>query len=177
MFSSSKTFFNALIALIFMTMLYSCKNHKNRHSSHDNSGNRELTKYEKQLGIALPTDIDKEYIKAIIPWLGAPYKYGGTTVNGTDCSGFVYSIYSQVFGIKLERTSAAMHEKAKSIKLNQLKEGDLLFFRIDSKKVSHVGMHITADYFIHASTKKGVVVSSIAEPYYKQHFISSGTYR
>ena len=177
MFFSSKTLLNALIALVFMTTLYSCRSHKNAHPSHGNSGNRELAKYEKQLGITLPADIDKEYIKAIIPWLGASYKYGGTSINGTDCSGFVFSIYTQVFGIKLERTSAAMHEKAKSIKRSQLKEGDLLFFRIESKKVSHVGMHITADYFIHASTKKGVVISSMAEPYYDQHFISSGTYR
>ena len=164
----------SIFLILTLVLLHSCKTQRESKPYVSKPGN--LSKYEKVLGISLPERINSNYIQAISSWVGAPYKYGGSTVNGTDCSGFVYSIYSTVFSIKLERSSSAMHAKAKRIAKSKLQEGDLLFFRIEGQKVNHVGMHITADYFIHASTKKGVVVSSMEEPYYKKHFMSYGTY-
>lgn len=164
----------SIIIFLSLVLLYSCRTHKEGKPNVSKPGN--LSKYEKILGIPLPDKINSNYIQAISTWVGAPYKYGGSTVNGTDCSGFVFSIYSTVFSIKLERSSSAMHAKAKRIEKSKIQEGDLLFFTIEGQKVNHVGMHITAGYFIHASTKKGVVVSSMEEPYYIKHFMSYGTY-
>jgi dihydroxy-acid dehydratase len=63
------------------------------------------------------------------------------------------------------------------INTGKIKEGDLVFFKTDGKKVSHVGVTITSDYFIHASSKKGVVINSLSEPYYSKRFVSFGSYR
>ena len=73
--------------------------------------------------------------------------------------------------------AAILFKKAKTIRKGDLKEGDLLFFKIGGTKISHVGMHITEDYFIHASTKKGVVISKKTEPYYQEAFAGYGALR
>ena len=125
----------------------------------------------------MPESINIEFIKAIVPWLGSPYKYGGNLRNGTDCSGFVSSIYSSFLKIELDRTSLLIYKNARKINKSEVKEGDLVFFKTDGKIVSHVGLTITSDYFIHASSKKGVVVSSLIEPYYSKSFVSFGSYR
>ena len=138
---------------------------------------KEIHKYEEKLGISLPETINIEFIKAIVPWLGSPYKYGGNSINGTDCSGFETSIYSSFFKIELNRTSILIYQNAKKINKSDVKEGDLVFFKTDGNKVSHLGIAITNNQFIHASSKKGVMVSSLIEPYYSKSFVSFGSYR
>ena len=131
-------------------------------------------KYEKVMGIELPNSINPEFIKFVSEWIGAPYKYGGNTPSGTDCSGFVNATYQTVFKKSIARSSSQLYLDARRIKENEAQEGDLIFFTIQGEKVSHVGMHITGKYFIHASTKKGVVINSNDELYYKQHFKGYG---
>jgi lipoprotein Spr len=138
---------------------------------------REIHKYEEQLGISLPETSNIAFIKAIVPWLGSPYKYGGNSRNGTDCSGLVSSIYSSYFKIELDRTSLLIYQNARKINKSEVKEGDLVFFKTDGKKVSHIGIIITPNQFIHASSKKGVIVNSLNEPYYSKNFVSFGSYR
>jgi cell wall-associated NlpC family hydrolase len=134
----------------------------------------EIANYEKLLGISLPNSTNIEFVKFISAWIGAPYKYGGNTTAGTDCSGFVNATYKSVFSKSIARSSLQLFKESKPIKENELLEGDLIFFDIQDQKISHVGMHITGNYFIHASTKKGVVINSREEPYYKQHFRGFG---
>lgn len=137
----------------------------------------ELAKYGAALGVELPASINREFIKTVTPWMGTPYKYGGRTKSGVDCSGFVQQVYLDAFGISLPRSSEQMKQQAKSVPASQLKEGDLLFFKTDGKKVSHVGMHLTGKAFIHTSTKKGVMVNTLDEEYYRKTFVGYGTYR
>ncbi len=163
------------IMLISIACLPACRSHRNNPKPIDSQ--KEIHKYEEQLGISLPETINIEFIKAIVPWLGSPYKYGGNSINGTDCSGFVSSIYSCYFKIELDRTSLLIYQNARKINKSQVKEGDLVFFKTDGKKVSHAGMVITPNQFMHASSKKGVVVNSLSEPYYSESFVSFGSYR
>jgi hypothetical protein len=163
------------IMLISIACLPACRSHRNNPKPIDSQ--KEIHKYEEQLGISLPETINIEFIKAIVPWLGSPYKYGGNSINGTDCSGFVSSIYSSYYKIELDRTSLLIYQNARKINKCQVKEGDLVFFKTDGKKVSHLGMVITPNQFIHASSKKGVVVNSLSEPYYSESFVSFGSYR
>ena len=166
-----RLFFGSI--LLSIICLPACRSHRNKSIV----SQREIHKYEEKLGISLPETSNIEFIKVIVPWLGSPYKYGGNSINGTDCSGFVSSIFSSFFKIELDRTSLLIFQNARKINKSEVKEGDLVFFKTDGKKVSHVGITITPNHFIHASSKKGVVVNSLNEPYYSKNFVAFGSYR
>lgn len=107
-------------------------------------------------------------------WLGIPYRYGGTTKRGVDCSGFIHVVYNKVYGMSLPRTTSDLgRAKYKKVGRNKLKSGDLVFFATskNKKKITHVGIYLKEGYFIHASTKRGVVVDHINDAYYKKRWI------
>ncbi len=123
------------------------------------------------------TKSGKKIVKEAYGWLGTPYGYGKAEKGvACDCSGMVMSVYEKVTGIKLPRNSAKQMEFCKSIKRKEVKTGDLCFFATgkDPNKVSHVGIMVDDNNFIHASTSKGVVVSDITQPYYVRTFKGFG---
>ena len=107
-------------------------------------------------------------------WMGTPYRLGGTTKQGIDCSGLVCAIYLNVYHVKLPRTSAAQFANCQKIVEKEVKEGDLVFFKIGSTAISHVGIYLKEHQFLHASSSKGVIISNLQEPYYKKYFASYG---
>ncbi len=109
-------------------------------------------------------------------WMGTPYRYGGKSRAGTDCSGFVMSVFQEAAGIKLPRSSREQQVYCEGIDRRRLEPGDLVFFSTSrrSKAVSHVGIYIGDGDFIHASTSKGVIISSMDERYYTSHYHSCG---
>lgn len=131
--------------------------------------------------IRLDMDIDlkdnhKLYIEAA-NWIGTPYRYGGTTKKGVDCSGLTMSIYRTVYKKKLSRNSEEQRDKdCQRVLKRNLREGDLVFFHNGKKKrrASHVGIYLKDGRFIHASTSVGVVVSSLNERYYSSHWLQGG---
>lgn len=131
-------------------------------------------KMSAKLGIPLNGNENPELLKAATGWLGVPYKYGGQDRRGTDCSGLANAIYLQVYQKSLERSSIDIMNAARFVKAEELSEGDFVFFAIGGKTVNHVGIYISSSYFIHASTSKGVIISSLNEPYYKKYFTGGG---
>ena len=110
-------------------------------------------------------------------WLGVPYRYGGNTKKGVDCSGLVCNIYKNVYHLSLERTVIGMYKKnCRKISRNKLKPGDLVFFNTATKRksISHVGIYLKKNTFIHATTASGVRLSELNEPYYKKRRIKGG---
>ncbi|MBR1626949.1 MAG: C40 family peptidase [Bacteroidales bacterium] len=106
-------------------------------------------------------------------WVGTPHVLGGNSKKGVDCSGFVYNVYKDVYDIILPRRSADMEKEVKLLNdRNKMKEGDLIFF--GKNNVNHVGIFLKDDKFIHTSTSKGVIVSSLEEKYWTQNFRSCG---
>lgn len=121
------------------------------------------------------TDLTKSLEKEARSWLGTPYRYGGETRKGTDCSGLVMSVYRDVAGIKLPRSSREMQAECQPIKTSQLRKGDLVFFSSSKRgRVTHVGLYLENGNFIHASSSRGVIISNLDEDYYARHFHSAG---
>ena len=109
-------------------------------------------------------------------WLGVPYRYGGKTRKGADCSGLVMEVYKAAYGIDLERNSARQFEKnCKEVSRSKLREGDLVFFNNGrSNGITHVGIYLRDGKFVHASSSRGVIVSDLSERYYDTHFQCAG---
>ncbi|MBK5272435.1 MAG: C40 family peptidase, partial [Bacteroidia bacterium] len=106
-------------------------------------------------------------LESIDDWYGTRYRYGGTTRNGIDCSAFVDTIFAVVFGVTLPRTARDQYKVTRRISRTELEEGDLLFFNTRGG-VSHVGIYLQNNKFVHASSTYGVTVSDMFEPYYIQ---------
>lgn len=92
-------------------------------------------------------------------WLGAPYKYGGNSRSGIDCSGFVQQVFAK-YGINLPRTAAEQFAVTQPVADNERKNGDLVFFQ-RAGKITHVGILISSDEMIHASSSRGVIRQSL----------------
>lgn len=111
---------------------------------------------------------------------GVKYKFGGTTRKGMDCSGLVYIAFVNE-NIQLPRTSRNMAKKGKKISLKKVSKGDLLFFKISrrSNQINHVGLVTSIKngviYFIHSTSSRGVIVSSMNENYWKKNFVKATT--
>lgn len=99
-------------------------------------------------------------------YLGVRYSYGGTTSSGFDCSGYVRQVFKEVGITSLDRTSSGMYGQGTAVKKDDLKSGDLVFFNTTGKGISHVGIYIGSGNFIHASTSKGVIKTSINDKAY-----------
>jgi len=112
-------------------------------------------------------------LKAFVQeWEGVPYRYGGTSKSGVDCSGFVGVLYQEVYQKDLSRTTQELASTSKAVGKSALKEGDLVFFDMQGKKKSHVGVYLNDGSFVHASSSKGVIVSNLNTPYYQDAFES-----
>ncbi len=107
----------------------------------------------------------------LLQWYGTPYRYGGLASTGIDCSGFVYRTFSDRFTIKLPRTAIVQITYGTPINIEDLMPGDLVFFKTSSDKNGiHVGIYDTDNTFIHASTSKGVIRSSLNNVYWRKVF-------
>ncbi|WP_028561777.1 C40 family peptidase [Paenibacillus pinihumi] len=104
--------------------------------------------------------------------MGTPYKWGGTTVEGFDCSGFILYIYNQ-FDVQLPRTSKTQAEAGTQLEKDELRSGDLVFFNIDGKGISHAGIYVGDGQFAHSSSSKGVTISKLSEPYYEKRYVTA----
>jgi murein DD-endopeptidase / murein LD-carboxypeptidase len=103
-------------------------------------------------------------------WLGVPHRLGGNSRSGIDCSGLVVELYRSVAGLQLPRTSAQQFQVGRPVAIAELRAGDLLFFQTTAEPISHVGIWVGQNQFVHASTSRGVIFSTLTEPYYAQRF-------
>lgn len=134
-------------------------------------------KKSQKLGFTLNGDENPELLREIVRWLGTPYRFGGTTAQGMDCSGFAQVVYRNVYNIDLERVTVSMAQTTRTVNRRQLREGDLVFFKIDRRRVSHVGIYISNNKFAHASSSRGVVISDLNQEYYATRFAYGGRVR
>ena len=109
-------------------------------------------------------------------WVGTPHRMGGASRKGTDCSGFVQRMYKNIFQQKIPRSTGLQVRAGRPVDKKQLYPGDLVFFRI-AYKGPHVGIYLGGEEFAHASTTKGVMVSSLDEDYWRSSYWTARRYR
>jgi cell wall-associated NlpC family hydrolase len=115
-------------------------------------------------------------MKEIINLLGVHYRYGGNdAVKGLDCSAFTGTIYSRALGVRLPRSSGLQYRVGDRVKKDELKIGDLVFFKTRRRRspVSHVGIYVGEGMFAHASSRRGVIISTLEEGYYNRRFVGA----
>jgi probable lipoprotein NlpC len=107
--------------------------------------------------------------EAVRTWEGTPHRLGGNDRRGIDCSGLVVQLYRDLFGYRLPRTTSALSKTGRAIDPGQLLPGDLVFFHLPDGK-RHVGIYLDRGQFAHASTRRGVMISGLQEPYWQEAF-------
>ncbi len=174
----------AYILLVFNTMLLSSEVPAqalkdsatvNVSSSDQNLLEEYLKGYYSQVfGFDIPQIFNSDLYGSIEKWLGTPYQYAGKSFNGIDCSSFVNRIYETVYCHILTGNSADIAKQVTKLPKEKLREGDLVFFKINHRNISHVGVYLGDDKFAHASRSKGVIISDLNAPYYKKYFVKAG---
>ena len=104
--------------------------------------------------------------------VGVPYKWGGITTKGFDCSGLVWYVFDKN-KITLPRTADVQYKKGKTVTIGNLQKGDLVFFTTYEPGASHVGIYLEKGKFIHASSSKGVMVSNLSDSYWKPRYLGA----
>jgi cell wall-associated NlpC family hydrolase len=130
-------------------------------------------KYAMQLDVPVELITDLPLYHFIDDWLGTPYHLGGNTRDGIDCSGFSKILEQTVFSLSLPRTSGQQYQQCHKVPVQELQEGDLVFFGT-KRGITHVGIYLTNNKFVHASTSFGVMISDLNEPYWVHRFRGAG---
>jgi lipoprotein Spr len=130
--------------------------------------------HAQKTGLSLDTSANLDLYYQMYEWLGTRYRFGGESKKGIDCSGFTGIIYETVYKRSLPRDSRSMYKMTNPISKEEMKEGDLVFFRIRRGQVSHVGVYLGNNKFVHAATSSGVIISDLREDYYRRYFYKAG---
>ncbi len=116
----------------------------------------------------------EDMMREIENLLGVPYLYGGTSRRGMDCSGFVQYVFTRSLSHSLPRQVNEMYQLGVSVPIDDLQFGDLVFFsKIEHAGLSHVGIYLDSNQFVHASMSNGVIFSKLDEPYYKSRYVGA----
>ena len=161
-----------LLSVLFLTLFfYSC-------GSSQKILQKTVEKKPKSTTVSAEPTLADKIIWTAVSYKGVPYKYGGMSKKGIDCSGLIYVAFKKR-NINLPRTSRLMYSKGYPITLNKVKRGDLLFFKTSRRSggVNHVGLVTSAKkgsiQFIHSTSSKGVLVSYLKEKYWKNAFVKA----
>ena len=125
------------------------------------------------MGVALSATSNMKLFHFVYDWIGTPYRFGGSSKKGIDCSAFTKELYSEVFNLDIKRNSRDIFSMVSPVSKDELKEGDLVFFKIHSHRISHIGIYLGNNRFAHASSK-GVAISSLDDAYYSRYFYKGG---
>ena len=126
------------------------------------------------IGIALEyTPISLKLYEFVFDWIGKPYRFGGESKKGIDCSALTKELYNKVFEIYIPRNSLQQYKYVQSINKNDLQTGDLVFFKIKSKTITHVGIYLGDNKFIQSS-KAGVNIASLEQEYWSKYYYKGG---
>jgi len=183
-----KNVYILLLIVISTTFLFSCgsskkvtsykraNSYKKTYTSNNSSKNNSTIYHSKNSNESVSRDANR-ILRTAKSYMGTPYKFGGTTSSGLDCSGLVYLSFMDV-NIQMPRISRDQANSGRNIDIENVKIGDLIFFNTSGNAISHVGIVESIKNngtinFIHSSTSKGVMISSLDEDYWKIRFVKA----
>ncbi len=175
-FINAKKISNVSYLFLFLFFIFqSCKHSKETTKTASNkTAPKNADIVAQALGVNEKEIRESKLYKFIGEWYGTAYKYGGCDKNGIDCSCFTGTLYREIYGKTIARSAKDIYKDCNRVKESHLKEGDLLFFKIGSKEITHVGVFLKERKFVHASTKKGVMISNLDEDFFKKVFYEAG---
>lgn len=160
--------------IVVFASMHSCHTAKNA----GNSNIRQIVAAAKRLNIDIDYSDNHALFIESAQWVGVPYRGGGRSKRGVDCSGLTKCIYKNVYDIDLSPSSQLQLDRDvnRRVKKSHLQQGDLVFFseRRSAKRISHVGIYLKEGKFIHASSKRGVRVDLLNDKYWRPRWITGG---
>ena len=146
----------------------------NKSKSSSDQDNLAKEYFSQIMGVAVNATASTKLYQFVYDWLGTPYRLGGSSKKGIDCSKFSLALYENVFNTTIGYNSRNQYANVTPIRKNDLQPGDLVFFKIRSRHITHVGVYLGDDKFAHASSSKGVMVSNLNEAYWKRYYYNGG---
>ncbi|MBO4806940.1 MAG: C40 family peptidase [Paludibacteraceae bacterium] len=140
----------------------------------------EFEELSEKLKIEVNGSDDIALFQEAASWLGTPYLYAGTDKNGVDCSAFIDAIYLNVYGKKLHRRANEIYGQCDRVGAEEAKAGDIIFFHSEGKideTPNYAGIYLKDNTFIITTTKRGVMIETLANRYYKNNFVCFGRVR
>jgi len=134
-------------------------------------------KYAIVLDATVETLTNVNLLKSIDEWWGTSYCMGGSTKNCIDCSAFTQTLMQNVYNVTIPRTAQEQYNSSRQLKVEDLTEGDLVFFNTTGgRDITHVGIYLLNNKFVHAATSNGVMVSDLNDTYWKPRYKGAGRY-
>lgn len=131
-------------------------------------------KYAMLMDVEVEALTNTSLYSFIDDWYGTHYRMGGTTKKGIDCSAFSGTLLSTIYSLDVPRTAREQYKICEHINKEDLLPGDLVFFNTRGRGVSHVGVYLANNHFVHSSSSEGVKISSLDDAYYSRKFIGGG---
>lgn len=135
------------------------------------SGSSSVHQSPAMMGVTSISKTQASLRQAYHEWKGTPYRWGGATLEGIDCSMFVNTVFEDYFNIELPRRTRAQLNAGRSLRRSAIRSGDLVFFRT-GRKTLHVGIMMNQTEFLHASTTQGVTISRMDENYWSKRYLA-----
>ena len=159
--------------LSVLTAQAQTKNVPNQTADKEEQDNLAKDYLSQIMGVAVSATSNMKLFHFVYDWIGTPYRFGGSSRKGIDCSAFTKQLYSDVFNLTIRRSSRDIFSMVNPVNKDDLKEGDLVFFKIHSRSISHIGIYLGNNRFAHASSR-GVAISSLDDAYYSRYFYKGG---
>jgi len=133
-----------------------------------------LEYYSQVMGVPADSMAGAELYRYVYDWLGTPYRLGGNSREGIDCSKFSLGVYENVFNTSIGLNSLNQYANVKPVQKNDLRPGDLVFFKIRKKRITHVGIYLGDGKFAHAASSRGVMISNLNDAYWRRYYYDGG---
>jgi len=159
-----KRYLLMLMAVIFLAGCSSPQKYSSSHSKAKPLGNA--------VNFTNHNEVKQRLLSQYKRWKGTPYRYGGTTLSGVDCSAFVQNTFRAKLGLKIPRTTRTQIKVGYKVNKSRLKIGDVVFFKTGRTSM-HNGIYLGKSKFMHASSSKGVIISSLNNKYWKKTYLTS----